>query len=89
MFTILTIMFVGITLGYLFRKKAILQKFSKPISYTICLLLFFLGISVGSNNEIIRNLPSLGGLSFLLAFAGTLGSVLVAKLIYKLFFEKE
>ena len=88
MFTVIAIMFGGIALGYLFRKKTILQKLSKPINYTIYLLLFFLGISVGGNKEIIGNLPSLGGQALLLAFAGTLGSVLAAWIVYRCFFKK-
>ena len=80
---------MGIALGYLFRKKTILQKTSKTTGYTICLLLFLLGISVGSNSEIINNLPSLGGQAFILAFAGTLGSVLAAWAINKLIFKKD
>jgi uncharacterized membrane protein YbjE (DUF340 family) len=82
-------MFLGIALGYLFRKKTMLQKLNKPISYTIYLLLFFLGISVGSNSDIINNLPTLGSQALLLAFAGTLGSVLAAWVVYQLFFKKE
>jgi uncharacterized membrane protein YbjE (DUF340 family) len=82
-------MFLGIALGYLLRKKTILQKLGKPISYTIYLLLFFLGISVGGNSNIINNLPSLGGQACLLAFAGTLGSVLAAWAVYKLVFKKD
>ncbi|MDR0349463.1 MAG: lysine exporter LysO family protein [Tannerella sp.] len=78
MFTVIGIMFLGIGLGFLFRKKKLLQKIGKPISYTICLLLFSLGVSVGGNSEIVQNLPSLGGQALLLAFAGTLGSVLAA-----------
>ena len=78
MFIVIGIMFSGIVFGYLFRKKAILQKLGKPISYTIYMLLFFLGVSVGGDNEIIRNLPSLGGQALFLASAGTLGSVLAA-----------
>ena len=88
MFTVLLIMFGGVALGYLFRRKAILQKLSKPINYTIYLLLFFLGISVGGNKEIISNLPSLGSQALLLAFAGTSGSVLAAWIVYRLFFKK-
>ena len=87
MFTVIAIMLGGIALGYLFRHKAILHKLGKPISYTIYALLFFLGFSVGGNSEIINNLPSLGGQALLLAFAGTSGSVLVAWIVYKLFFK--
>ena len=80
-------MSIGIAFGYLLRKKNILRKLSKPIGYTIYLLLFLLGISVGSNREIIENLPALGGQALLLAFAGTLGSVLAAWIIYKFIFK--
>ena len=87
MFIVIGIMFAGIALGYLLRRIPILQELSKPISYTIYALLFFLGFSVGGNNEIINNLPSLGGQAFIIAFAGTLGSVLAAWLVYRLFFK--
>jgi uncharacterized membrane protein YbjE (DUF340 family) len=80
-------MFAGVASGYLFRKKTILRKLGRPIGCTICLLLFFLGISVGGNSEVINNLPSLGGQALLLAFVGTFGSALAAWIIYKLFFK--
>ena len=76
MFTVIGIMFAGIAAGYLLRKIELLQKIGKPISYTILLLLFLLGISVGANKDIVDNLATLGGQAFLLALAGTVGSVL-------------
>ena len=76
MFTVIGIMFGGIAVGYLLRKVELLQKIGKPISYTILLLLFLLGISVGANKDIVDNLVTLGGQAFLLALAGTVGSVL-------------
>ena len=76
MFTVIGIMFAGIAAGYLLRKIEFLQKIGKPISYTILLLLFLLGISVGANKDIVDNLATLGGQAFLLALAGTVGSVL-------------
>ena len=51
----------GITLGYLFRNIAWLQKTEKSISLTIILLLFLLGTSVGSNQLIVNNLATFGG----------------------------
>ena len=74
MFTVIGIMFAGIAAGYLLRKIELLQKIGKPISYTILLLLFLLGISVGANKDIVDNLATLGGQAFLLALAGTVGS---------------
>ena len=56
MFTIIGFMLTGITLGYLFRNIAWLQKTEKSISLTIILLLFLLGTSVGSNQLIVNNL---------------------------------
>ena len=84
MFTVIGIMFAGIAAGYLLRKIELLQKIGKPISYTIFLLLFLLG----ANKEIVDNLATLGGQAFLLALAGTAGSVLAAWGVYNLFFKE-
>ncbi len=81
-------MFCGIAVGYLFRKEEWPQKIGKPISYTILLLLFLLGISVGANESIMDNLATLGGQALLIALAGTLGSVLAAWGVYRLFFKE-
>ena len=56
MFTIISIMFVGIGIGYVLRNLQFLQKIEKSTSLTIFLLLFVLGISIGSNSLIINNL---------------------------------
>lgn len=88
MFIVIGIMFGGIALGYLLRKVELLQKIGKPISYTILLLLFLLGISVGANEAIVKNLTTLGGQAFLIALAGTVGSVLAAWVVYSYFFKE-
>ena len=88
MFTVIGIMFGGIALGYILRRVELLQKIGKPISYTILLLLFLLGISVGANKEIVVNLATLGGQAFLIASAGTAGSILAAWAVYNLFFKE-
>ena len=59
MFIVIGIMFAGIAAGYLLREVELLQKIGKPISYTILLLLFLLGISVGANKEIVDNLATI------------------------------
>ena len=51
MFTIIGTMFTGIILGYIFRNMDFLKKTEKTISYTIILLLFIMGLSVGSNDR--------------------------------------
>ncbi|MDD4513986.1 LysO family transporter [Massilibacteroides sp.] len=89
MFIIIGIMFGGIGIGYLFRKIAFLQKLNASISYTIYLLLFLLGISVGTNETIMNNLGTLGLEAFLIALAGTLGSVVAAWVVYRFFFKRK
>lgn len=88
MFTVIGIMFGGIAVGFLLRKIEFLQKIGKPISYTILLLLFLLGVSVGANDAIVSNLSTLGGQALLIALATTTGSVLVAWLVYRFFFKE-
>ena len=56
MFTIISIMFIGIGIGYLMRNVQMLQKVEKSASLTILLLLFVLGVSIGSNRLIVDNL---------------------------------
>lgn len=89
MFIIIGIMFGGIGIGYLLRKVAILQKLNLSISYTIYLLLFLLGISVGNNETIMNNLGTLGLEAALIAIAATAGSVIAAWFVYKVFFKQK
>lgn len=81
MLKVITIMFIGIGIGYLFRNIKLIQKSSKLISFVIFSLLFLLGIAVGANDTIVNNLSKLGGEAILIALLGTLGSILGAWLI--------
>lgn len=89
MFTVISIMFGGVAVGYLFRKITWLQFVGKPITVSIILLLFLLGVSVGSNKEIVDNLATLGLQALLIAFAGTIGSVLAGWAVYHFFFKEK
>ena len=73
MFTIISIMFVGIGIGYVLRNL---------------LLLFVLGISIGSNSLIINNLGRFGWQAAILATLSILGSMLASFLVFHLFFKK-
>ena len=83
MFSIISTMFLGIGIGYGLRNWSILQKTEKTISLTIFLLLFILGVSIGSNN-----LGKFGWQAIILAVSGVLGSLLAARLVLQLFFKK-
>ncbi|HEY5592616.1 MAG TPA: LysO family transporter [Paludibacter sp.] len=81
MFIVITCMLLGIAVGYLFRNRKI--RFIHRIILTlIWLLLFLLGLEVGSNENVVRQFGTLGFEAFLLATAGTLGSVVFAWLLW-------
>jgi uncharacterized membrane protein YbjE (DUF340 family) len=70
-------MCAGIALGYLIRNRK---------RWAIYLLLFLLGIAIGTNEVIVKNLPTLGLKALLISMGGVLGSVLLAWLAYRLWF---
>jgi len=81
MFVVIACMLAGIVAGYLFRKLK-LRFIHWVILVMIWLLLFLLGLEVGTNDQIIGQFGHLGFEAFLLAFAGTLGSVLFAGILW-------
>ena len=87
MFTVLGIMIAGILTGYFLRRRRFVRKTGICISATIVLLLFLLGISVGTNRGIMENLADLGWQAFLISGASVLGSVCCAWTVYKFFFN--
>lgn len=89
MLSIIITMIAGVLIGYLFRNVQFLQKTEKSISYTIFLMLFILGISVGSNDLIINNIARFGWQAFVLASFGCLGSIIASWIVFNLFFKKE
>ena len=88
MFSIVATMMTGISLGYLFRHKAILQKTEKTISITIFVLLFIMGITIGSNDALIMNLGNFGWQAAIISVSATCGSVLAAWFVMRFFFHK-
>lgn len=88
MFTIIAIMFGGICIGYLFRNLKFLHNIERSTSLTIFLLLFVLGLSIGSNSLIINNLGRFGWQAVLLVTSSISGSMLASFLVFRLFFKK-
>ena len=85
MFTIISIMFIGIGIGYLMRNVQMLQKVEKSASLTILLLLFVLGVS---NRLIVDNLGRFGWQAAVLASLSITGSMLASLMVFHLFFKK-
>lgn len=88
MFTIIGTMFTGVALGYIFRNMSFIKNTEKTISYTIILLLFVMGVSIGSNEKIIENLGTFGWQAAIIAISATCGSILAAWIVLTMFFKK-
>lgn len=88
MFTIIGLMLTGMLLGYLLRKRD-LKKVHPIITLLIWLLLFILGIEVGSNEEIIRGLHTIGYEAVVLTLGGTLGSVIAAWALWRALYKRK
>ena len=81
MFLVLAFMLAGIFVGYMLRSYKI-SIIHRLIITLIWLLLFLLGLEVGSNSTIVNQFGKLGFEAFLLAVAGTFGSICFAGLLW-------
>ena len=88
MFTIIGLMLTGMLLGYLLRKRD-LKKIHQIITLLIWLLLFILGIEVGSNEQIIKGLHTIGLEAVILTLGGTLGSVIAAWALSRALYKRK
>lgn len=87
---VLAIMILGIGIGLLIgNKPKIIKVISALTSFSIFLLLFLLGIGVGTNKKIINNLDTIGIQAVVLTIGALLGSLICAYFTYKLFFKKK
>lgn len=88
MFIVIGIMLTGIGIGFLLRNRK-LPNLSHLTMGLIWLLLFLLGLEVGHNDTLIRNLHALGLEALLLAAAGVLGSVIAARLLWVYLYRRK
>lgn len=88
MITVVAIMTLGIVVGYFIRNRNLLVKINdKFIMWAIYLLLFILGLSIGANEIIMKNLPTLGLKALVITLGGILGSISLAWFTYVRFFK--
>lgn len=87
---IVFLMLAGTAAGFLMRRRLPLLRFlEKGILWSIYLLLFLLGLSIGSNPEIVRQLPGLGGQALLLSLGAVGGSLLFAFFAWRFMLKKK
>ena len=87
MLSIFAFIILGIVAGYLLRNSKFVKHIGILLTIVIMALLFFLGISVGGNKQLVDNFVNIGWDAFLLTVGGTLGSVLCAWWVYRKFFK--
>ena len=90
MWDIFLVVGVGFLIGYkgLIQEKGIRLN-SKLQTVWLMLLIFCMGVSIGRNGDIVKNLPLLGGKAVLFALMTALCSIIVVYLFSRLFLEKE
>ena len=81
-------MLAGVLIGHFLRNGKRVENIEKSTSITIFVLLFVLGLSVGSNNVIIDNLGRFGWQAAVIAMLGMGGSIIAARIVFQLFFKK-
>lgn len=87
-YIVIALFAAGILVGRLFREKEkTRKKVDLAVTWSVYLLLFLLGISVGINDDITQNFSRIGYKAFWLTLGAVSGSILLAKLVYVLFFK--
>ena len=88
MVIVIALLVAGIFTGYLLRnRKQFIKLSSRLTDAAIFLLLFFLGVSVGMNEQVVSNFRNIGLQAFLLTLLATFFSVMVTWLFHRLFFR--
>ncbi|MBQ5645093.1 MAG: LysO family transporter [Bacteroidaceae bacterium] len=82
MFIVIAMMFSGIAFGYLMRRHRFTH-ISKIIISFIWILLFVLGVEVGSNPNVMNSLHNIGVEALFIASMSILGSAIAAMLLWK------
>ncbi|MFW5725409.1 MAG: LysO family transporter [Bacteroidota bacterium] len=89
MLTVVAIMFAGMLAGYLLRgQKRILRMNARLTMWVIYLLLFLLGLAIGGDEYIMRQLPELGLMALLITLLAVGGSLLTAWLLWRFAFAE-
>ena len=90
MWDIFLVVGIGFFVGYkgLIKEKGIKLN-SKLQTVWLMLLIFCMGVSIGRNGEIVKNLPLLGGKAVLFAIMTALCSTIAVYIFSRLFLEKE
>ncbi len=86
----LLLIFSGVITGFLInKKKKTIEIPAKLMLFVIYFLIFFLGISIGKNETLIKSFFKIGLESIFITLAGISGSLIFALILEKFFFEEK
>lgn len=89
MYIILILLILSTVCGYVLSGIKNFNRITdKTTLYIIYLLLFFMGLAVGSNPEVMENLPGTVRKALLISLFTITGSILVSWIFYRLIFKK-
>lgn len=75
-------------IGYPFRNTRIFKGLDKSISYTVYVMLFIFGITIGANKELLEDIGSFGLQALVIALMTITGSAIASYFAYKLFLKR-
>lgn len=84
MFRILILLVLGVGVGYMLRGRS----FVGVTKWSVCVLLFVFGVSIGSDRNLVDNFYNFGWQAAVIACLGVLGSIVAARVAQRLFFKK-
>ena len=82
MLKVVAIMFSGMAVGFLLRKRR-LRVVPHLVTVLIWALLFFLGVEVGENPQVINGISSLGLEALWLSLTGIAGTILFSWALWR------
>lgn len=82
-------MLLGITVGFILRNNIKSTLINHLIFGVVLLLLFLMGLSIGTDNKLISVLPSLGLQAIIISFFSTFGSIIAGGIIWIKLFKKK
>lgn len=82
-------MLLGITVGFILRNNIKSTLINHLIFGVVLLLLFLMGLSIGTDHKLISVLPSLGLQAIIISFFSTFGSIISGWIIWIKLFKKK
>lgn len=89
MIEIVLLIVAGGALGYALRRRHWLRRIEGSISWTVYVMLFVLGLTVGANPLLLRQWPGIGGQALLLSVAGVAGTLAMVCLLGRFIRNRE